>query len=168
MQQKIQKFHLTREEKERQAYRFAAQNLLAKIQDKNVKVVGMTTSLPDQALQQRAAVRLAEELWGLKVPLQLMVLGAKQLPQVQVPATALEEYDAALLASHLKKLEPGTLALVSIPPVRLFTESLDCLSLTDGAVLLERYGYTGYKAYEETLWRMEQKGVQVLGLLTVR
>lgn len=168
MQQKIHGYSMTKEQKEREAYRFAAQNLLSKIQEKGAHIVGMTTSLSDQPLQLKAVMQLAEELWKLKVPLQLIALGAKQLPQAQIPVQALETCDAALLASHLKRLEPGTLALVSAPPVHLFTESLDCLALTDGTVLLERYGYTGYRAYEETLWRLEQKGVPVLGLLAVR
>lgn len=158
-------YHLSRQEKRREQYRYAAKALLDRMQRDKVRLLGVTASQTDRVYSQQAFLLLARELSALEPKTKVLVLDE---PTVEAPAGVNAVWgraDPKWLKERSELLEEETILLVYLPPVHLFVNSLDCLSLCQGAVLLERYGYTPYHGFEETLWKLKERHLPVLGIV---
>lgn len=56
--------------------------------------------------------------------------------------------------------------IVNIPPISVMAESIQYAKVCGRVVLLERYMYTTYREYEETLIKLKTQGVKIDGVVT--
>ncbi len=68
----------------------------------------------------------------------------------------------------LEEKEKRDLILINIPPILIMADALEYSKLCDSIILLERYSYSKYRDYENTIAQLNDNNINISGVITYR
>ena len=153
---------LTRAERLLQSRQFAANQLLLFYREKGMRCLGMSTSTRYQLEKSDVFAALGEHLQEQGIHLLQYTDDKDELAS----GVAAERVSTLAQLERILTENPDQQYLIDIPPVSIFANALEAARLTDGVVLIEKYGQTRHDAFERCLALMKQEAIRVCGVVT--
>ena len=170
-------YSIDKNAKSKQAIMYASNaiiDLLSRI-DKNI--IAVSSSIKDKESRLHIMCNIASEIAGLDKKTALInidfsnetveedeIASKGNLYKRTVANPSVKEFN--LLVDELKN--KYDVVIVNVPPIRVFSNALQYTKICENVILIEKYLYTKYKEFEETLDFLKQNYVNVLGIITYR
>lgn len=137
-----------------ESIKYIANSLIKNLHNNEASTIGVSSSINCSKIKLSVCKALGEKV---------------KLKGLNVKIIDLEEKNSDI--KNLKNLiteekSKNNIIFVNIPPIPLFADSIEYSKICDRIVLLERYRYSSYKNYEETLARIKAHGVKLEGVIT--
>lgn len=165
------KYKLKKKEKLAQSYRAVANAISDTIDG---KVLGVTSSLPSKGPREETCMEICGILHenGKKVAL----INADINPGASKTENSYGEDFAVISLVNASAKEVSSkideqsknadIVLVNIPPVIFMADAVKYAKACGRVILFERYTYSKYKDYEDTLIELKRYGVKIEGVVT--
>ena len=138
-------YTLSKTAKNQEAVKMMAENMIQMCREKDLRVIGLTTSTRYVDYKKKAGKELAKAMSDAGYP------------------TGYSEDGEGLEPSGKEKC-----LLVDIPPIHLFADGMNTAKKMDGVISVERYAYTRYKDFEVMLKALQEKNILFLGVVAHR
>lgn len=161
-----------------QSYIYVSNSIENIMQSSNIKSLAVTSSLPIKNEKLYACRNICRELGrnGKSV----LLINADIIPgqAVSISDIALKQNYKEVSCTNINKKEFESLInkhqndfdsiIINIPPVSIMADSLEYASSCGNVILLERYLYSKYSRYENTILMLKQSNVNICGVVTYR
>lgn len=170
-------YSIDKKAKSKQAIMYASNaiiDLLSRI-DKNI--IAVSSSIKDKEYRLHIMRNIASEIEGLgkKTALINIDFSNKTVEEDEIDSKgnlykrtvvnpSVKEFN--LLVDELKN--KYDVVIVNVPPIRVFSNALQYAKICENIILIEKYLYTRYNEFEETLDLLKQNYVNVLGIITYK
>ena len=162
-------YKLNKEQKLEQSYIYLANTILNLNNNNNSKFICVTSSMENRMDKYLIAKNICNQIRK----------NGKNVLLLNVD-THYEKCDISndmdingMSSKKLKKVfddnrDKYDIVLINVPSVRLFANTIECAKLCDGTIIVERYLYTKYKDFEDTILRLKENNIKIYGLITYR
>lgn len=170
-----QSYKLSKKEKQAESFHYTANSLSDLIERSEGSVFAFTSTLFNQTLKTSVCRKLLEETStspGKKVLLLTIDLKKeKTFPQKDDSKKCFDEEVLlgeacnefkSILEERKSKYD---LVFLNLPPVNIFAAALESAKLCDGVILIERYSYTKYCNYEQSLLYLKENHIPIIGVI---
>ncbi len=170
-----QSYKLSKKEKQAESFHYTTNSLSALIEKSEGSVFAFTSTLSNQTLKLSVCRKLLKEMTailGKKVLLLTIDLKQEKTPpQKDDPEKCFdEEILLSETSNELKSIleerkSKYDLIFLNLAPVNIFSAALESAKLCDGVILIERYSYTKYRNYEQSLLYLKENHVPITGVI---
>lgn len=148
---------MTREQYAAEQLKILANSITQKCDRENIKVLGISTSLPDQMLPKK----LLDEM------INYLKKENKKIGSIEFDSSSIS--DISGFAEQVgEAAKENDYVLVLLPTLRLYANAVLCSQKCDAVLLIERYAFTCYKSFEKTLSLVKENGIKILGAATCK
>lgn len=166
---------LRRQSKLNQSYLYISNSILDILKDKEIKVIGITSSFVDKKSKSIICENICKNICdkGYKVCLitAYVDINSKnynlhEIVEKNIKIIRTQNINKNKLEELINKEKEDYIVIADLSPVNIFAQSLEYAKICKNILLLEKYCYSKYSDFENTLDILKQSNINVLGIIT--
>lgn len=152
----------------KESIKYIANSLVRLSQDGNGNVIGVSSSRICKGSKESICKKICKEIQDKGINLMFINIDGEKSEKKDDNLKNIDAND--ILAKELEKLlneqrEKNDMVIVNIPSVAFVADGVEYSRICGRVVLLEKYMYSTYKDYEESLIRLKSHGVRIDGVV---
>ncbi len=136
-----------------ESIKYISNSIIKISQDGNGNVIGLSSSRPEKQYKLLFCKEIEEKIKEKNLKVKFLDFENKN-----------DKIDCVKSFINKEK-ENNDIVFVNIPSVSFFADSVEYAKLCDRVILLEKYMYSTYKDYEESIIRLKSFGVRLEGVI---
>lgn len=166
---------LRRQSKLNQSYLYISNSILDILKDKEIKVIGITSSFVDKKSKSIICENICKNICdkGYKVCLitAYVDINSKnynlhEIVEKNIKIIRTQNISENKLQELINKEEEDSVVVVDISPINIFAQALEYAKVCKSVILVEKYCHSRYDEFENTLDILKQNNINALGIIT--
>ena len=166
---------LRRQSKLNQSYLYISNSILDILKDKEIKVIGITSSFVDKRTKGIICENICKNICGKGDKVCLITAyvdinnknyNLHEIVENNIKIIRTQNISENKLQELIDKEKEDSVVVVDLSPINIFAEALEYAKVCKNVILVEKYCHSRYDEFENTLDILKQSNINTLGIIT--